>query len=88
MTYPVQIIEAIRTLQHAIHDNAKKHGWYETPVPFPQSIANIHSEVSEAFEAVKVGNPPDKHCPEFSSVEIELADIVIRVMDTCEYLGF
>jgi len=32
------------------------------------------------LEGIRQGNPPDKHCPEFSSVEIELADTVIRIM--------
>jgi NTP pyrophosphatase (non-canonical NTP hydrolase) len=27
------------------------------------------------------GNPPDDHIPEFSGVEAELADVVIRIMD-------
>ena len=40
----------------------------------------IHSEVSEATEAVRKPGP-DKHCPEFTNLEGELADIVIRVMD-------
>jgi NTP pyrophosphatase (non-canonical NTP hydrolase) len=41
----------------------------------------IHSELSEALEAIRHGNPPDQHCPEFSGLEIELADAVIRIMD-------
>lgn len=41
----------------------------------------IHSEVSEALEAVRHGNPVSEHCPEISGLEEELADVVIRVLD-------
>lgn len=41
----------------------------------------MHSEVSEALEAVRHGNPPSDHIPEFSGTEEEMADVVIRIMD-------
>lgn len=41
----------------------------------------MHSELSEALEALRHGNPMDDHIPEFTGVEAELADVVIRVMD-------
>ena len=47
-------------------------------------IALMHSELSEALEAVRLGNPQDEHCPEFASLDIELADAVIRIMDFAE----
>jgi NTP pyrophosphatase (non-canonical NTP hydrolase) len=45
------------------------------------SIALMHSELSEALEAYRHGNGPSDHIPEFSGVEEELADVVIRIMD-------
>ena len=44
-------------------------------------IALMHSELSEALEGYRHGNPPSDHIPEFSAVEEELADVVIRIMD-------
>jgi len=34
-----------------------------------------------ALEAIRNSNPPSTKIPEFSQVEAELADVVIRVMD-------
>lgn len=74
-------------LQDAIHQNAVNHGWHDEERSFGDITALIHSEVSEAFEGFRNGNPPDKHCPKFSNVEIELADVVIRVFDHCGQAG-
>jgi hypothetical protein len=43
-------------------------------------IALIHTEVSEAYEGDRKGKP-DEHCPEFMSLEVELADAFIRIAD-------
>ena len=45
------------------------------------SIARMHSELSEALEAVRLGNHPDSHIPNFSGLEAELADVIIRILD-------
>jgi len=48
-----------------------------------EMIALFHEELSEVLNAIKHDNPPDKHVPAFTSVEIEFADLLIRIMDTC-----
>lgn len=62
-------------------------GFYDKPFNFAERIALIHSELSEALEADRHGNPPSDHCPKISGVEEELADVFIRLMDLCGYLG-
>ena len=51
-------------------------------------IALVISELSEACEALRHGNPPDNHIPEFSGAEAEFADAVIRMMDLAEARGW
>ena len=46
-----------------------------------EAIALIHSELSEVLEALRQGNSSSEHIPEFSAVEEEFADVLIRIMD-------
>ncbi len=54
-----------------------------------EKIALVHSELSEFLEADRSKEPekPDKHCPDFQNRTIELADVVIRVMDMAHHLN-
>jgi len=72
---------AFNEVQRRIHDNAVAHGWWETERNEAEVIALCHSELSEALEAMRHGNPASDKIPEFSGVEEELADVIIRIMD-------
>lgn len=47
----------IKTLVAKAHENAVKRGFWEPPLPFGTAIALIHSELSEALEEERNGNP-------------------------------
>jgi NTP pyrophosphatase (non-canonical NTP hydrolase) len=76
----------LREFQREIHQTAKEHGWWDEPRENGTLIALMHSELSEALEALR-GDKSDKHLARFSGVEVELGDTVIRILDFAEWHG-
>ena len=86
-------LNGIRAMQKLVNKTSVDAGWYtdrQTGAPitrnFGEVVALMHSELSEALEADRKGLMDDK-LPHRDGREVEFADCVIRIMDTCEALG-
>lgn len=73
------------------HGRSKNAGWYLNPKtgePLARNVGEmlclIHSEVSEALEGQRKNL--DDHLPGRKMIEVELADVLIRVCDLAGYL--
>lgn len=78
---------AFREMSEIAHSTAKAKGWWDLPRSAGDCIALMHSELSEALEGLR-DNSWDKHLPQFDSVTVELADLIIRVMDFAQKFGY
>lgn len=63
------------------NDTATTKGFWEENHTPETMLDLIQDELNEAKEALSSGNQPDKHCPEYSGVEIELADVIIYILN-------
>jgi len=80
-------IGTLNKLAQDIHALARSKGWYDADESDDEfvlrAVANLHGEVSEFFDAFRMGSlfkPCDKAVP-LTCAEEELADIVIRALD-------
>ena len=69
----------VNKLRDICHEYAVRNGFYEGEVNIPEKLCLIHSEVSEALEALR---GPDEE----NNIGEELADIIIRVFDLAGHL--
>ena len=85
----------LRDIQKAVWRTAEEHGWHGENDSIPVKLVMIHSEVSEALEEYR-NTPPESEVSDLyyngfsdkpEGFGVELADIVIRVLDLAEMLG-
>lgn len=76
-------------LAYKVHETAVEKGWwnsYSMAEMIPKTMANIHGEVSEAWEEFRKGNSIHLRYMNGDKPEgfaVELADTIIRILDLC-----
>ena len=71
----------IKDLCKICYKAAKSKGFWDVERNDGELIALMHSELSEGLEGLRHGNPKSDKIPMFSSIEEELADVIIRICD-------
>jgi NTP pyrophosphatase (non-canonical NTP hydrolase) len=71
----------ISEIQEVVHQTAIEHGWWESPRPTGEVLMLMVTELAEAMEAYRDGNPESEKIPGFSKMEEELVDVIIRLLD-------
>lgn len=80
-------IDEFLIIESVAHYIALNHGWWEEERPFSEQIALMHSELSEALEWWREEgfNAESDHIEGMRGITEEFADVIIRVMDTCNH---
>ena len=95
MSFKIHNLEAetITAIQNRIYESCVAAGWYtnlETGKRIERNTGEVLmlmvTELAEAMEGYRK-NLMDDHLPHRKMVEVELADCVIRIFDTCGAMG-
>lgn len=91
-------MKSLEDYQEEVTRITREKGWYDTERTFGEDIALLHTEVSEMFEAYRDHGLEDftarpymvtegaviGSIPKPEGVGSEAADVLIRLLDTCE----
>lgn len=93
--------ESLSKLSSICHEASLAAGWYDElhklgavcdngsfldNIFVASRLCLIHSELSEALEGRR-RDLMDDHLPQYSMIDVELADAIIKIMDLTGYLG-
>ena len=78
----------LNKLAAKIHNNAKKHGWWDEERSLPEVMMLVVTEVAEVVEEARNGHESREIYyvdtkPE--GIPIEIADAMIRLLDYCAH---
>lgn len=84
-----EIVKMLNLMSLAIYEGNRERGFWDKEAGAEwvteeksSKIALMHSELSEALEAIRK-EKKDDHLPEFDGEVVELADTIIRILDYC-----
>jgi NTP pyrophosphatase (non-canonical NTP hydrolase) len=88
MDYMSMFLRGWKYLENEAAAISISKGWKQPgPDNLPEKIALMHSELSEALEYARIGNPESDHLKGFSGLEEEFADTIIRIMHVAQSMN-
>jgi cytidyltransferase-like protein len=87
--YDPVFIDSFNRVAEQIHETHVNQGfWKQGSKRDPAGmLTHIHSELTEVFEGLRAGNPPDKNISDMSTVEVQLSDVIGMIMDMAQGYG-
>jgi len=84
-----EFIDSFNRVAEQVHETHVSQGfWKQGSKRDPAGmITHIHSELTEVFECLRAGNPPDKNISDMSGVEVQLSDVIGMIMDMAQGYG-
>ncbi|MCC6454173.1 MAG: hypothetical protein IT328_04470 [Caldilineaceae bacterium] len=80
-------IAGFNAVAQSHHTAMVSKGFWDEDRNDSEALMLIVTEIAEACEAIRHGNPPDDKIPEFSGIEAELSDAILRIMDLAQGRG-
>ncbi len=72
-------VKCYNSVAKEVTEIADNKGWGDN-INDAEKLLLMHTEISEAVESLRHNDPASEHIPNFTGVEEEMADLIIRVM--------